>query len=33
MPKQFSNLESLIKAWFHRDFDIPGDTLEEIMVV
>lgn len=27
----FAALESLIGGWFHQDFDLEGDTLEEIV--
>ena|ERR1700690_2181899 len=27
----YSFLDSLIGGWFHQDFDVNGDTLEEIL--
>jgi hypothetical protein len=30
-PKTFSHLDQLLGAWFHQDFDLVGDTLEEIL--
>ncbi|MDR1968718.1 MAG: hypothetical protein LBQ32_08530 [Burkholderiaceae bacterium] len=30
-PKVFLHLDEFLGAWFHQDFDLMGDTLEEIL--
>ena len=29
--KNYSNLAELISGWFHQDFDLEGETVEEII--
>jgi len=31
MPQHFEYLDSLMGGWFHQDFDIEGDTPQEVM--
>ena len=31
LAKDYSFLDSLIGGWFHQDFDLSGNTLEEII--
>jgi hypothetical protein len=30
-PNKFEHLDSLIGGWFHQDFDIEGNTPQEVM--
>ncbi|WP_431287075.1 contact-dependent growth inhibition system immunity protein [Roseateles chitinivorans] len=32
-PARFPDLAEFISGWFHQDFDINGDTLEEVVGV
>lgn len=29
--ENYPHLDSLIGGWFHQDFDLEGDTLEEVV--
>lgn len=31
MAQHYSHLAELLGSWFHQDFDIEGDTIEEII--
>ena len=31
MSRRFQHLSSFLSSWFHQDFDIVGNTLEEIL--
>ena len=30
-PQDYANLASLLSGWFHQDFDLSGETIEEII--
>ena len=31
MKRQYEHLASFLRSWFHQDFDISGNTVEEIV--
>ena len=33
MPEPYRHLAAFLHAWFHQDFDLAGDTVEEIVNV
>ena len=33
MPEPYRHLAAFLHAWFHQDFDLAGNTVEEIVTV